>query len=214
MALSVAGETLERYALSPRGHAELVLPWVDELMREAEVSPCQVDLIAFSRGPGSFTSLRIGISIVQGLAWGADVPVAPLSSLQITAQVAAGSGVRNALIAMDARMGEVFCGAFGLDEGGIMQPMGQEQVCTPAVAAGLVQADQLGVGNGFERYPDLAEVAAALNGARVNVWPRAAAMVPLVHDWLRTHSPLSAIDAQPVYLRDRVAQKSGASDQP
>ncbi len=208
MALSLNGATIERFAMAPRGHAELVLPWVKELLAEAGTGLRQLDAIAFSRGPGSFTSLRIGISIVQGLAWGADLPVVPLSSLQIVAQGAAAlAGTEQTLVAMDARMGEVFCGLFERDGTGIMRPRGPERVCPPEVAAGLVEAGTSGVGCGFQRFPALSESAGLLGGVYADIWPRAATMSGLAEDWLQSHEPLSAAEAQPVYLRDKVAEK-------
>ena len=86
VALSLNGEIRERYEHAPRKHAELLLPWVESLLAEGGIGFSELDTIAFSRGPGSFTSLRIGIGIVQGLAWASDCPVVPVSSLAATAQ--------------------------------------------------------------------------------------------------------------------------------
>ena len=109
VALRLGGETLERSRVAPREHASLLLPWTEELLAESGMTLGALDAFAFSRGPGSFTSLRIGIGVAQGLAWGADLPVAPVSSLLATAQAGLPqSGPENAVIAMDARMDEVF----------------------------------------------------------------------------------------------------------
>lgn len=207
VALSLDGERRHRFETAPRGHARLLLPWVEALLSETGVSLADLDAVAFSCGPGSFTSLRIGISVVQGLAWGADLPVVPVSSLQATAQVAARDGVRRALVAMDARMNEVYAGRFErLD--GVMSPAGHERVCTPAEAAGLAVAGDTGVGNGFERYAELANLQ-GLTGTRAAVWPDASAVVTLAEAWLTSNAPLPAEQAQPVYLRDKVADKPG-----
>lgn len=208
VALHCGGETLERFSLAPRGHAERVLPWVSELLAAAGTGLGQVDAIACSRGPGSFTSLRIGISVVQGLAWGAGLPVVPLSSLQITAQSVSDAAAERMLVAMDARMDEVYCGVFERHGDGIVRPAGPEQVCAPEQAAALARAGMAGVGNGFERFATLAAVAGRLASVHADSWPRAAAMVPLALDWLAHKQPLPADQAQPVYLRDRVAEKS------
>ena len=93
VALSINGEVMELYEHAPRQHAELLLPWVRQLLAEAGLTFNSLDGIAFSRGPGSFTSLRIGIGVVQGLAWASDLPVVPVSSLAATAQAAVGEGV-------------------------------------------------------------------------------------------------------------------------
>jgi len=118
VALSLDGVLRERSSLAPRGHAERLLPWVQELLAEAGIALQDLDAVAFSRGPGSFTSLRIGIGVAQGLAWGAGLPVVPVSSLRSAAQAAVAHGVQAAMVALDARMDEVFSGLYRLDEQG------------------------------------------------------------------------------------------------
>ena len=211
VALSTPEWNLERYELTPRGHAEQVLPWVEELLSSAGLALPQLDAIAFSRGPGSFTSLRIGISVVQGLAWGAEVPVVPLSSLQIAAQVAADTGAKAALVALDARMGEVFAGVFRCDDLGIMRPADSERVCPPEQAARLARPGLTGVGCGFARYAALSDCSGSLDDVLPDLWPRASVMAALARDWLGSNQALPAFQAQPVYLRDKVAKKQGAA---
>jgi len=206
VALWQDGECLERYALEPRGHAGLVLPWVDELLAESGLALQSLDAVAFSRGPGSFTSLRIGISAVQGLAWGAGLPVVPVSSLRATAQAVATQGVRKAIVAMDARMGEVFAGAFAL-ENGIMAAAGDERVCAPEDVTAPDTPGWAGVGNGFTRYEALEELAPGLGSLHADTWPRASIVATLAADWLASNEGLPAEAAQPVYLRDKVAEK-------
>ena len=207
VALDINGEVLELYQHAPRQHAELLLPWVGQLLAEAGIGYASLDAIAFSRGPGSFTSLRIGIGVVQGLAWASDRPVVPVSSLAATAQTAASSGVDAALVALDARMNEVFTGAYRVNENGIMTPVSAEEVCPPENVRAPSPGGFFGVGNGFGRYAALNELAAQLLGIRADTWPRASAVIRLAQDWLRSNEPLSAELAQPVYLRDDVAQK-------
>jgi len=206
VAISHGGAVLERFEHAPRRHAELLLPWVQSLLAESRTSLAELDAIAFSRGPGSFTSLRLGIGVVQGLAWASGLPVVPVSSLAATAQAAAADGVTTALVALDARMDEVFSAAYRLDDDGIMQPLGGERVCPP----GQVLAPQPGpvhaVGVGFERYAELRDMAAGLAGSMPGTWPRAASVLTLAQDWLRGRRGLPAEQAQPVYLRDKVAE--------
>jgi len=207
VALDVGGEILERYRQAPRQHAELLLPWVGELLAEAELAYASIDAIAFSRGPGSFTSLRIGIGVVQGLAWASDRPVIPVSSLAATAQTAAAEGIGAALVALDARMDEVFTGVFEVNDNGVMQPVADERVCPPETVGVLAMPETFGIGNGFERYGALAGLAAQLAGVRADVWPKASSVLLLAREWLKTNEPLPAELAQPVYLRDDVAKK-------
>jgi tRNA threonylcarbamoyladenosine biosynthesis protein TsaB len=208
VALSLNGEVIERYEHAPRKHAELILPWVESLLADAGIGFSSLDVIAFSRGPGSFTSLRIGIGIVQGLAWAADRPVVPVSSLAATAQSAVCTGVGSALVALDARMNEVFTGTFEAGSNGIMIPVGEERVCSPQKIAEPANTETYGIGIGFDRYPALMNLAGGLAGIQADVWPKASSVLQLAQAWLETHDALPAEMAQPIYLRDNVAKKS------
>ncbi len=207
VALDLNGEVLERYQHAPRQHAELLLPWVEQLLAEAGISFASLDAIAFSRGPGSFTSLRIGIGVVQGLAWASDLPVIPVSSLAATAQTAFNEGINSALVALDARMNEVFTGAFEANRNGIMIPVGGEKVCGPEDVIVPAGSETYGIGIGFDRYEALDSLSGQLAGIRSDVWPKASSVLKLAQDWSLTHEALPAEQAQPVYLRDNVAKK-------
>ncbi len=203
-ALWLDGACLERFAPGPRAHAENLLPFVHELLDESGTPLSGLDGIAFSRGPGSFTSLRIGIGVVQGLAWGADLPVVPVSSLRCVAQAAVGMGVTQAWVAMDARMDEVFSACFSVKDG-IMHPAGEERVCAPQSAIPDDSLSWSAVGNGFERFETLSMLPVK------DRWPavvaRAGHIVPLaLSDWALGLA-VSAEQAQPVYLRNQVADK-------
>ena len=206
VALWLDGDCHQRFTHEPRSHATHILPWVDELLAIAGMSLGQLDGLAFSQGPGSFTSLRIGIGIVQGLAWGADIAVAPVSSLQITAQQTVGLNVSNALVAMDARMNEVYSGRFTVNltdsDQAIMQPAGLEQVCPPATLLQEDNANWSCVGNGFVRFDSLvalgAESAQEIHG---EVIPMANTLAMLGERRLADGLGLPAEQAQPVYLR-------------
>lgn len=207
VALSVNDEIVERYRHAPRLHAELLLPWAEQLLTEAGIGFKDIDAFAFSRGPGSFTSLRIGIGIVQGLAWASDRPVIPVSSLAATAQTAADMGVDSALVALDARMNEVFTGTFEVNDNRIMIPVSDEKVCSPDDVQLPVNVETYGVGIGFERYQALQLLSENLAGVQQDIWPKASSVLKLAQEWLLTHEALPAEQAQPVYLRDNVAKK-------
>jgi tRNA threonylcarbamoyladenosine biosynthesis protein TsaB len=209
VALAINGEVLEHYQHAPRQHAELLLPWVEQLMAEAGIGFSALDAIAFSRGPGSFTSLRIGIGVVQGLAWASDRPVIPVSSLAATAQTAVNHGITSALVALDARMNEVFTCTFKANDNKIMIPTSKEMVCSPKDIQ-LSDDEMFGIGIGFDRYKALDVFTERLTGIQSNIWPKASSVLQLAQEWLKTHEPLTSAQAQPVYLRNNVAKKQPA----
>ena len=211
VALSIFGHTREKFEHAPRRHAELILPMVRSLLGDAELAVGQLDGIAFGRGPGSFTSLRIGIGVVQGLAWGADLPVVPVSSLAAVAQAALDRdlppGVGRICVAMDARMQEVYTANFEVDADGLVVPAGDEQVCHPADVRPEGATGVCAAGNGFEEYPELEKLAEELGLCIPDCWPRAGAVSRLAARWLENNKPLPAAQAQPVYIRNQVAIK-------
>ncbi|HLF31610.1 MAG TPA: tRNA (adenosine(37)-N6)-threonylcarbamoyltransferase complex dimerization subunit type 1 TsaB [Xanthomonadales bacterium] len=220
VALCVRGEILQRHQLAPLKHAELVLPAVRSLLAEAGLTLGNLDAIAFGRGPGSFTSLRIGIGVVQGLAWGANLPVVPVSSLAAAAQTALAleaeanpgllggtPGSHQILVALDARMGEVFHCGYAVSTEGLVQALGPERVSAPAAVNVAAAAWILAAGNGFERYAELKRLGGTLTRLRPEVLPGATAVISLAQHWLRQNGALPAADAQPVYVRNRVAEK-------
>ena len=210
-ALVVDGEVRERFEHAPLKHAERILPMISGLLAEAGLRAADLEAIAFGRGPGSFTSLRIGIGVVQGLAWGADRPVAPVSSLQAVAQAAldASDAADDVLVAMDARMDEVFHGAFRRDGHGIAAPAGPERVGEPASLAAPGGGPFIAAGNGFARYEGLSALAEKAAECLPDLWPRAAVVLRLAEHWLAHNAALSPERAQPVYIRNTVAEKPG-----
>lgn len=215
VALSVGGGQLESHEHAPLRHAELLLPAVERLLAEGDVRLGDLDAIAFGRGPGSFTSLRIGIGVVQGLAWAASLPVAPQSSLAALALEAAesapapdGARIR---VAVDARMQEVFTADFDWRDGQLREG-GDERVCAPGSAARPdgVERPFVAVGNGFARFEELAALGRTADFCLPERWPRALLILRLAEAWLQDHEPLPPALAQPVYIRDRVAEKPPA----
>ncbi len=214
VALSWSGEIRQRHQHAPLLHAELLLPAVRSLLDEAGVNLNQLDAIVFGRGPGSFTSLRIGIGVVQGLAWGAELPVVPVSSLATVAQQLLWNGAvplalpARILVALDARMQEVFHCTYAVDVAGRLQELAPEEVSPPAQVHAPDPGLTTAAGNGFERYPELVALGHTLRGVHASLLPSASALLPLAELWLREHEPLSAEQAQPVYVRNQVAIKS------
>ncbi len=207
LALLWHGEVHSRHEAAPMLHAERLLPWVRELLEEAGASLKGLDAIAFGRGPGSFTSLRIGIGAVQGLAWGAERPVSPLSSLAAVAEQVEAVEGQSILVAMDARMGEVFHGLFNRDRQGRLQALSGEAVSPPEQVEVPDAENTVMAGTAFGRFEILDTLAAKAAAVHAGLMPSATALLRLAQDWLQDNPPLPAAMAQAVYLRDNVADK-------
>lgn len=214
VALKSNGEMREYFEHAPRRHAELLLPAVQSLLDQAGLKLGDLDAIAFGQGPGSFTSLRIGIGVVQGLAWGAGLPVIPVSSLAAVAQEAAESARVQAgeiCVAMDARMDEAYTGNFQWDGVGVVKALGDERVCAPGRVRLPAGGSWIAAGNGFSRFAELGRAADGAAALRPDTWPRAETVCKLALEWLKSNRPLAADRAQPVYLRNQIALKPGQS---
>jgi len=207
-ALAIDGVIEERYALAPRQHAVLILPMIESLLLEADISVAQLDAIAFGRGPGAFTGLRIAASLVQGIAFAADRPVIPVSTL---AALALGgmreSGLPRALAALDARKQEVYWGVYEQDSDGLPQLLGRERVCAPEGLSNPGAGAWCGVGSGWDSY---AQALMASTGECVvrllpDLEPRAADVARIALPACSSRDWVSPEQAQPVYLRDDVA---------
>ncbi len=207
-ALYVDGTIHERFEVAPRRHAELILPMVDGLLSEAQLDVHALDALAFGRGPGTFTGVRIATGVVQGIAFGAELPVVPVSTLAAIAQgLHEERGWTHVLVALDARMGEVYWGGYRCDEAGLMRGVVEEMVCPPAEVRVPAGSGWQGAGSGWAVYRD---ALAKRTGEAVSDWemeryPRARDMLPLARDALRRGAVVSAEQALPVYLRDEVA---------
>lgn len=208
VALSHGTEIVEQCVVAPREHMLRLLPMVDELLARQGVALGDLDAIAFGRGPGSFTGLRICLGVVQGLAFGAGLPVIPVSTLAALAQgavetrrLAAGSHV---LAALDARMNEVYWGWFRVTESGLVEAAGEERVSPPealAMIAGVAGWHGVGSGWSYRERIALAD-AGSIDAAAL---PRAGAVARLALPLWQRGETVAAEQALPVYLRDDVA---------
>ena len=161
-ALLIDGATTLRFEITERSHAELILPMVDSLLLEAGLELGDLDGLAFGRGPGGFTGLRIATGVVQGLAFGANLPVAPVSSLAAVAEQVPASEGEVVLVCNDARMGEVYWAAFRSDGSGGVEAVTAESVSPPDRVPLDIAALRHAAGNGIARHP--ATAAAARRG--------------------------------------------------
>ena len=211
VALHCAGEVLTRSAVEPRKHAELVLHFIDELMSESELQLSSLDALGFGCGPGSFTGVRIATAVVQGLAFGANLPVVPVSTLAALAHGAAKSSEHEFVaVTLDARMNEVYYGAYRVSGEGLVTLLADERVSPlAAIEVPLEHATAwLAAGPGWAAYE--AEMSAAWDGA---IAARADAQLPDAQDVLAlamravANCQTVAVDQiAPVYLRNRVTR--------
>lgn len=208
-ALLIEDRLLSREVELVRGHAERILPMVDELLGEAGIGLRALDAIAFGRGPGSFTGVRLAASIAQGLAFGAELGVVAVSDLAALAQrVFDEGGATRALVCNDARMQEVYWGSFERGSDGLALARSPERVDPPAaVRLPSDWSEAAGLGRGFTVYPALTALAGvALHGGWDRLLPRAAEVARLALPELIAGRLLAPEAAVPVYLRDNVAR--------
>jgi len=204
-ALSIDGRISERWILEPRAHARRLLSMVDSICQEADIRIAQLDALAFGCGPGSFTGLRIAASLAQGMAFGADIPVLPVSTLATIAQSAVAEGVDGVLVAIDARMQEVYWGRYRRGEQR-MEAMGEELVCSPEAVPLPAEGRWLGLGTGWAAYADglMSRAGPLLSAMDDQRLPRASDMLALGAVDFHAGKALPAEQAQPVYLRNQV----------
>ncbi|MCF5902353.1 tRNA (adenosine(37)-N6)-threonylcarbamoyltransferase complex dimerization subunit type 1 TsaB [Aeromonas veronii] len=209
-ALLVGDKLFSRWEEAPRDHTRKILPMVQAVLEDAGISLSDLDAIAFGRGPGSFTGVRIGISVAQGLAFGAGVPLIGISTLAAMAQGAyRRDGAEQVLTAIDARMNEVYFGRYELIDGR-MQLVGDEVVSEPAALVdvrGKLAGPVTCVGTGFETYGEtLSGLADELAESQVR-FPAAEDMLPLARAAWLAGEAVPVEQATPVYLRDKVTWK-------
>ncbi len=208
-ALYFDGELQEAYEFAPREHTRLVLAMVDRLLADAELKPAQLDALAFSRGPGAFTGVRIGTGVAQGIAYAADLPVVPVSTLAALAQGGWREfGWTHVATAIDARMNEVYWGAWSANDAGLMVAHSDELVCPPEQVPLLDGEGWHGIGSGWQTY---AEALNERQQGRVLDWqgeylPHAQDVAVLAVAAFARGEVVTAREAMPVYLRDKVVQ--------
>lgn len=156
------GSTILQSRDAPRLHAQLILPMIDDVLQEAELSLSELDALAFSAGPGSFTGIRIAAGVVQGLGYGADLPIVAVSTLAAMAQAA--YRLHKAVYSLpliDARMNQVYVGCYAIDDhhhvARALQPdfiSKPETILSSGLDITTLKAKSyFGVGSGFDTYP-------------------------------------------------------------
>jgi tRNA threonylcarbamoyladenosine biosynthesis protein TsaB len=233
-ALLIDGRVRSREIEMDRGHAERILPMVDDLLTEAGLTLHDLDAIAFGRGPGSFTGVRLAVTVTQGLAFGSNRGVVPVSDLRAVAQRAfrQDATLTRVLVCNDARMSEVYWACFERGGDGLARLEGEEHVSKPSdVKLPPGWSTVTAVGRGFIAYAEALRAAVPtvigggdpIVGTAPEASPKISASTPDAAEDLLRFLPhavdvallsapevaagrlISAETATPIYLRDNVA---------
>ena len=203
-------EIIVRHERAPRKHADLVLPLLDAVLSEAGIVRSQLDAIAFGRGPGSFTGVRIAVAVTQGIAFSLDKPVVPVSTLAAVAQqMLDDTDASRVLTALDARMGEVYWAGWVKNADGFAENSIPETVLAPENVAMPSREKWVGAGSGWGVYGEVLsrQLGERLVEVQTDIVPHAATIARLGKWYFGQGTALPAEQALPVYLRDKVAEK-------
>ncbi|MDE2387931.1 MAG: tRNA (adenosine(37)-N6)-threonylcarbamoyltransferase complex dimerization subunit type 1 TsaB [Betaproteobacteria bacterium] len=206
VALSLDGEVSGKEILAGRNHSEMILTMAQEMLTQAGLALQQIDGIAFGAGPGSFTGLRIACGVAQGLAFAADLPVAAIGTLEAVAQQI---DQDNVIVALDARMGEIYHAAFRKLASQSWEMISPPVLCSPQHAPLVSGTEWHGCGSGFDVYYDVLAVQYRANIRQIHpgLHPRAHEIaqlaLPKFCDGAYTDPALAA----PLYIRNKVALK-------
>lgn len=214
-AVAIGENITTRFTIAPREHTKLILTMMDEVLEEAKIKLAQVDAIAFSRGPGAFTGVRIATGVAHGVSLSIDKPLLPTSTLAaIAQQMHEEQGATNCLAAIDARMGEIYWGKYSLVNG-VMVLQGEEAVSKPEVlqmaCVSSLENEKVesivAAGSGWDEYAPQLHIEAFSHIKKIdNILPSAKYIARLaIEDW-RQGKAVPVEQAQPIYLRDKVAQ--------
>lgn len=205
VALHHNGKIYTLNELSPRSHTQLILPMVDKLLKKSGIQLSDVNYLAFGRGPGSFTGVRVGVSVAQGLAMGANLPVVAVSNLKAMAEEAYQKIKAEKVVALiDARMNEVYFAQF-VRQGDKWVEIVPEQVCSPEKAISQMQVDEetVVVGTGWRAYLQFAEQNQPLVISDITL-PSAQYMLSIAESEIQRGNVQPALEIEPVYLRNEV----------
>lgn len=211
VALLVDGTVLaHRFELAPRRHAERILPMCDDVLSDAGLAPVDLDALAFGRGPGAFTGVRLAVAVAQGIGFAAELPLIPVSTLAALAHgVYREYGVARVAAALDARMNQVYWGCYEIDASRDLRPVGPEQVVDPDAVWVPPSPDWSGVGSGWARYSEALRARLAVRHCWPERYPDAFDVALLAAQAWQRGETVVPEQAQPVYLRDQVAEVRG-----
>lgn len=210
---NVENNTISRFQLAPREHTKLLLPMMEELIEEADIELDELDAIAFSRGPGAFTGLRIAAGVAQGVALSINKPVIPISTLTALAHSVNNNIIQGGKViaALDARMGEVYWSSFN-EENEKLVRVANEQVTKPEdmLDMALKESRVIAVGAGWDAYRnDFFSKGINQNITLLeNEYPHAELIAKIAMQKFSEGKVVAPENAQPIYIRNKVAEKS------
>jgi tRNA threonylcarbamoyladenosine biosynthesis protein TsaB len=195
---------IEHHQLTPMQHTEWVLSMLEALLAAAHITAPQLNVLAFGCGPGSFAGLRVAAAVIQALGFALNLPVVPVSTLQVMAQGAyRETGATTVLVAVDARREEVYWGAYQLKDGIMQAVIADHLLAVPQIPMVDATVSWLGIGNAWTAYPKLAAVfPEKLLHIKLDFMPHARDVVTLANTLFAAGKFVSAEQALPVYLRD------------
>ncbi|MGE3320052.1 MAG: tRNA (adenosine(37)-N6)-threonylcarbamoyltransferase complex dimerization subunit type 1 TsaB [Candidatus Berkiella sp.] len=198
-----------RFEKTANAHTKLLLPMITSILEETQCRLADIDALAVTRGPGSFTGVRIGVGMAQGLSFGLNIPVYEISTLAALAYTANIQGLVN--VAIDARMHEVYVATFYCENNAITS-LDAESLCSPDLlierALHHQSASVALVGSGWDVYRDNIVLPPLWQHIPAQL-PQAKAVALLAYQqWLQGQKGVFAQTIKPVYLRDQVAQKA------
>ena len=202
VALQIGNETIAKFADEPRSHSRLLMPMVQQVLAEAQIKVNQLDAIGVSIGPGSFTGLRIGFAAVQGMAYGADIPVTPVSTLELmvaTFRRQKNPAVGEIMALLDARMSEFNLGRYQLNDNHQIVALQVDQLVSAEQALELIEATNPSAiigdaGNLFESASQLAD-------KFTQIYPNAIDILPMAMQQFNQGLAVNIESIDLVYLR-------------
>lgn len=201
-------QVLTRSSSGVRTHSQAILPMIQELLAEAGVALRDCDAIAYGSGPGAFTGVRTACGIAQGLGFGANLPLLPVVTLDAMALACRQRhGATDILAVLDARMSEVYWAQYRYDAAtGALSAVLPPALSAPDAVApqGVVTA----CGNGFTAYAEALAGRPFAAGAHADIMPHAVQIAQLGRIAFAAGLGVKAADAQPLYLRNKIAYTS------
>ena len=209
VALQIEDVISERHVEEPKAHTRILLPMIIGLLDQQRMNVADLDALVLGNGPGSFIGMRIGASVVQGLAFAAGLNIVPVSSLSaIAAEVMQEENAKHVAVTQDARMNEVYLGCFKRSASGLPVAVANESIVAIAKIE-LLQSEGenwTAAGGGWQQYPDmltLNEQSIAAQSQRQ--LPRARFLLGLAHEMIDAGQDIEPDRLQPAYLREQVA---------